>query len=46
MNDTPGGGGGGAARIRVNTTSGVGTLTGTHSPTLWSECMTQDRLIC
>ncbi len=41
MGTNIGGGGGGAGRIRINTTSGAATVTGTLSPPVGSECVTQ-----
>jgi hypothetical protein len=38
------GGGGGAGRIRINTTSGVATITGTLSPPVTTPCATQGKL--
>lgn len=39
-----GGGGGGAGRIRVNSVSGSAVTTGTFSPALDTECVTQGKL--
>jgi hypothetical protein len=37
-------GGGGAGRIRINTTSGVATLSGTLSPAVTTTCVSQGTL--
>lgn len=40
----PAGGGGGAGRIRINTTSGAATISGTISPSASTPCFTQGKL--
>ena len=42
--NSAGGGGGGAGRIRINTTSGAATLSGTLSPASTTPCATQGKL--
>lgn len=43
-NAYPAGGGGGAGRIRINTTSGSATISGTVSPSAGTPCFTQGKL--
>lgn len=43
-NAYPAGGGGGAGRIRINTTSGAATISGTISPSASTPCFTQGKL--
>jgi hypothetical protein len=43
-NGSAGGGGGGAGRIRINTSSGKASVTGTVSPSLTTSCATQGTL--
>ena len=43
-NDGPGAGGGGSGWIRINTTAGAATLSGTLSPAAGSACLTQGQL--
>lgn len=43
-NPAAGGGGGGTGRIRINSLSGVATITGTFSPAASTPCMTQGKV--
>jgi hypothetical protein len=43
-NNSSGGGGGGAGRIRIDTSSGSATITGTISPAVSTACVTQGTL--
>ncbi len=45
LSDFGGGGGGGAGRIRINTTSGQATLSGTLSPSASTTCVSQGKLV-